>query len=62
MVLQDYEVDGDYIKISKEELERWRAHYQEEANIKGRGKIGWFYLGKRDVMIDMLKMFEQLEG
>ena len=48
--------------ISKEELEKWREHYQEEANTRGRGKIGWFYLGKREVIIDMLKMFEQLEG
>lgn len=62
MVLQDYKIDGEYICISKEELERWRDHYQEEANTRGRGKIGWFYLGKREVMIDMLKMFEQLEG
>lgn len=62
MVLQDYKIDGNYICISKEDLEKWRDHYQEVANTRGRGKIGWFYLGKREVIIDMLKMFEQLEG
>ena len=62
MVLQDYKIDGDYIKVSKAELEQLRDHYDAEANRRGRGKIGWFYLGKRDVLIDMLKMFEPLEG
>lgn len=62
MVLQNYEVDGDNIIITKDELEKWRDHYQKEANTKGRGKIGWFYLGKREVIIDILKMFEPLEG
>lgn len=62
MVLQNYEVDGDNIIITKDELEKWRDHYQNEANTKGRGKIGWFYLGKREVIIDILKMFEPLEG
>lgn len=61
MVLQNYEVDGDNIIITKDELEKWRDHYQNEANTKGRGKIGWFYLGKREVIIDILKMFEPLE-
>ena len=62
MVLQNYEVDGDNIIITKDELEKWRDHYQNEANTKGSGKIGWFYLGKREVIIDILKMFEPLEG
>lgn len=62
MVLQNIEIDGDNIIITKSELERWRDHYQEVANRRGRGKIGWFYLGKREVMIDILKMFEPLEG
>ena len=62
MVLKDYKIEGDYIRISNKELEKWRDHYQEEANTRGRGKIGWFYLGKREVLIDILKMFEPLEG
>ena len=27
MVLQNYEVDGDNIIITKDELEKWRDHY-----------------------------------
>ena len=60
MVLQDYKIEGDYLCISKAELEKWRDHYQEQSETRGRGKIGWFYLGKREVCIDMLKMFESL--
>ena len=60
MVLQDYKIDGDYICISKAELESFRDHYHNVALEKGKGKIGWFYLGKREVMIDILKHFEPL--
>lgn len=62
MVLRDYKIDGDYIKISKAELEEFAEHYYNVASEKGKGKIGWFYLGKREVLIDILKMFEPLEG
>ena len=62
MVLQDYKIEGDYIKVSKAELEQLRDHYNNVASEKGKGKIGWFYLGKREVIIDILKMFEPLEG
>lgn len=62
MILQDYKIEGDYIKISKKELEKLRDHYDDVASGKGKGKIGWFYLGKREVLIDILKMFEPLEG
>ena len=62
MVLQDYKIDGEYICISKKELEEWREHYTNEAETRGRGKIGWFYLGKREAIIDILKMFEPLMG
>lgn len=62
MVLQNYKIDGDNIIISKQELEEWRDHYDAEAMKKGRGKIGWFYLGKREVLIDILKMFDELMG
>ena len=62
MVLQDYKIDGEYICISKKELEEWREHYHNVASEKGKGRIGWFYLGKREVLIDILKMFEPLMG
>ena len=62
MVLQHYKIDGDSITISKAELEKWRDHYHNEALEEGKGKIGWLYLGKREVMIDILKHFEPLMG
>lgn len=62
MTLQDYKIDGDYLCISKAELEKWRDHYNAVASEKGKGEIGWFYVGKADVLVDMLKMFEPLEG
>ena len=60
MVLQDYKIDGDSITISKAELEKWRDHYNNVALEQGKGKIGWFYLGKREVMIDILKHIDPL--
>lgn len=62
MLLKDYKIEGDYIRISKKELEEFAEHYHKEATTRGKGKIGWFYLGKREVCIDILKMFEPLEG
>lgn len=64
------EMDGlQTITITKEALEKWRDHYDENAMeyINNRkfghfhGRYGYF-LGKRDVLADLLKMFEELEG
>lgn len=62
MILQDYAIEDEYIKVSKKELEALADHYYNEAIKYGNGKIGWFYLGKREVLIDMLKMFDSLAG
>ena len=63
MVLQDYKIDGEYICISKKELERLVELYNEEANklIKA-GHFQWYahYNGKRSVILDLLKMFKPL--
>lgn len=65
MVPQDYKIDGEYLCISKEELETWRDHYYQLAchhktnNDSFRQSL---YIGKHSVMCDMLKMFEPLEG
>lgn len=65
MVLQDYKIDGDYIKVSKAELESFRDHYYKLAK-RHKGNNDAFrqalYMGKHSVMCDLLKMFEQLEG
>ena len=62
MVLQDYKIDGDYICISKKELEEWRDHYGQVEKLQSNSHLRWFYTGKRDVCIDILKMFEPLMG
>ena len=65
MVLQDYKVDGEYICISKKELEECRDHYHKLSQHHKENRDSFrqpFYLGKRDICIDILKMFEQLEG
>lgn len=64
MVLQDYQIEGDYIKVSKAELEKWRDHYFDTAYQQKEigSPLDLFYLGKRDVLIDMIKMFEPLMG
>ena len=65
MVLQDYKVDGEDIYISKKELEKCRDNYHKLAQHHKENHDSFrqaFYLGKRDVCIDILKMFESLEG
>ena len=62
MVLHNYKIDGDSITISKAELEKWRNHYHTVALEEDTNEIKWFYLGKREVMIDILKHFELLMG
>ena len=62
MVLQDYKIDGEYICISKKELEELRDHYLHLGTEKYHGKLGYYYVGKHTVMCDLLKMFEPLMG
>lgn len=65
MVLQNYEVDGDNIIITKDELEKWRDHYFQLAGHHKTNNDSFrmaLYMGKHSVMCDMLKMFESLEG
>ena len=65
MVLQDYKIDGDYICISREELEKWRDHYYKLGLEGHRGPASFlsgYYNGKKDVFIDILRMFTPLEG
>ena len=65
MVLQNYEVDGDNIIITKAELESFRDHYVKLAQHHKANNDAFrqaLYMGKHSVMCDLLKMFEQLEG
>lgn len=65
MVPKDCKIEGEYICISKEELEKWRVHYylltcHHKANNDAFRQA--LYIGKHSVMCDLLKMFEPLEG
>ena len=58
----EYEVNEDSITIKKEVLEQWRDHYLEVSKSESREQLSLLYLGKHDVIVDILKMFEPLEG
>lgn len=56
-------VNGDTITIRKEDLEKARAHYRKISDRYDADNLyGYYYAGKADVLIDLLKQFEQLEG
>lgn len=70
MVLQkdDFKIQDDGIWISKKAIEEFRTQFTTLAKEKsGQPELDisnvdmWYYLGKRDVMIDLLKHFEPLE-
>ena len=65
----EYQIKDGGIWIPKKVLEEWRDHYCKVAD---SNKKRWFkegnefayphYIGKATVLIDLLKMFEPLEG
>jgi hypothetical protein len=70
MILQsdEFKIENEGIWISKKALEEFRTQFTTIAKEKG-GSLEldisntdmWYYLGKRDVCIDLLKHFEPLE-
>ena len=65
MILQDYKIDGEYIKVSKKELEELSRHYYSlvlQYNNEYDPFYRAFYAGKESVVLDILKMFEPLMG
>ena len=65
MVLKDYKIEGDYITISKKELEDLVLHYHSvaEQEVRKRHNLRCaFYTGKVSLCTDILKMFDTLEG
>ena len=65
MILQDYKIDGEYICISKTELEKLSRHYYSlvaQYNNEHDPFYRAFYAGKESAMLDILKMFEPLMG
>lgn len=71
MILQanDFKIENDGIWISKKAIEEFRTRFTTFAKEKGGqpeldiSKTDmWYYLGKRDMLIDLLKHFEPQEG
>lgn len=71
MVLRDneYKIIDDGILLPKSVLESWRDHYCKVADeckkqfTKGEDNFKYpFFIGKATVMIDLIKMFDDLEG
>lgn len=66
----EYMIKGDSIIIPKKTLERLRKHYDKKADEYGTFSItmlGYdvssvYYNGKTDILTDLLKLFEPLEG
>lgn len=62
----EYQITEDSITIKKEVLEQWRDHYgnivSNNGHIRTTETLRQFYIGKRDVFVDLLKMFEPLKG
>lgn len=59
----EYKIEGNGIWISKDALISWREQYAKEADRYKKEDLRYgIYLGKSDVFIDLLKMFEPLEG
>ena len=70
MILQrdEYRIEGDGIWISRKALEECKNHYCKVADKfkpkKGDEKFDFkypFYIGKADIVVDILKMFDPLE-
>lgn len=61
MIPQNHKIDGEYIAISRYELESLRDNYWElsQANKDDEFRRA-YYIGKATVCIDLLKMFEPL--
>lgn len=59
----DYEIHGDSITIRKEVLQSWYDHYMKVAEEKTDSKyVKTYFHGKADDVLDLLKLFEPLEG
>lgn len=58
----EYRIEDEGIWVSKKALEEARDHYADILhNHLDDEKRLWFYLGKADVCIDLLKHFELLK-
>lgn len=54
----EYKTQGNEITLSKEILERWRDHYQEVSERYGEAWRKMFYLGKAEILVDLIKLID----
>ena len=57
----DYEIHGDSITIRKEVLGKWHKHYNKVSK-ENFDYMQAYFAGKADDVLDLLKLFEPLEG
>ena len=63
---KDYNIENDGVWLSRAEIEQWREHYAKVADKHKKAFVDDkdgsfkfpFYLGKVEVMIDLLKLFD----
>ena len=59
----EYKIEGNGIWVRKDVLEMCKLHYAKEADAYKKDAFRYpYYLGKSEVFLDLLKMFEPLEG
>lgn len=66
MVIENAKIENDCIVISKKDIESWIEHYQicghKEMEHGCPTWLSWFYWGKREVLVDLLKHFPDKES
>ena len=59
----EFKIEGEGIWIRKDVLDRCKAHYAKEADAYKKDAFRYpYYLGKSEVFLGLLKMFEPLVG
>ena len=58
MKLEKFRIEGDNIILSKKELEEFHELYISNSGKEKLIEKKWYYLGKADVLCDILKEFE----
>lgn len=66
MVIETAKVEDDCIVVPKKEIEEWINHYEKMGKELMENGCPtwqtWFYWGKREVLVDMLKHFDEKES
>ena len=58
MAIENYNITGNEITLSKQDLECVRDHYLDLSRNERREQLSLYYQGKHDVIVDVLKLFD----